>query len=61
MHVLPSREVVLLHAGAPNLPALRGLLQKFTAELEPYQLSPDDPRRSRPLNLTHPPVPPPAK
>jgi hypothetical protein len=60
MHVLPSREVLLLRAGAPNLPALRTLLQKFTAELEPYQLSPDDPRRSRPLNLTHPQVPPPA-
>lgn len=54
LHQLPSRDVALLRAGQPNLPALRTLLQRFTSLLEPYQLGPNDPRRSQPLNLPPP-------
>lgn len=48
MHDLPSRQVVLLRNGPPNLPALRSILQRFTSLLEPYELPAGDPRRSRP-------------
>ncbi len=47
MHDLPSRKVMLMRSGAPDLPALRAMLEKYTALLEPYQLAPGDPRRSR--------------
>jgi hypothetical protein len=49
MHVLPSRQVILLRKAKPDLPALHSLLEKFTALLEPYQLPPGDPRRSHAL------------
>jgi hypothetical protein len=49
MHVLPSRQVILLRKAQPDLPALHSLLEKFTALLEPYQLPPGDPRRSHAL------------
>jgi hypothetical protein len=48
MHKLPSREVILLREGKPDLPALRSLLVSFTSMLVPEQLPADDPRRSRP-------------
>lgn len=48
MHDLPSRQVERLRGGAPDLPALRAMLERFTSLLEPYQLPPGDPRRSRP-------------
>jgi len=48
MHNLPTRQVELLCNGQPDIPALRAMLEKFTSLLEPYQLPPDDPRRSRP-------------
>jgi len=48
MHDLPSRQVILLREGQPNLPALRSLLEKFTALLAPYEIAPNDPRHSRP-------------
>jgi len=48
MHILPSRQVILLRNGQPDIPALRSILRKFTSLLEPYQLPPGDPRRSRP-------------
>jgi hypothetical protein len=51
MHNLPSRQVVLLRSGQPNMPVLRSTLERFTSLLEPYQLPAGDPRRS------HPPVP----
>lgn len=51
MHNLPSRQVILLREGQPNMSALRSLLDKFTSLLEPYQLPPGDPRRSHPLGL----------
>jgi len=54
MHDLPSRQVQLLRNGSPDLPALHALLTKLTALLEPYQLAPDDPRRSHPVNLEKP-------
>ena len=49
MHILPSRQVILLRKGQPDLPALHSLLEKFAALLEPYQLAPNDPRRSHAL------------
>jgi hypothetical protein len=49
MHNLPTRQVDLLRSsGTPDMPALRTMLARFTSLLEPYQLPPDDPRRSRP-------------
>ena len=48
MHILPSREVILLREGQPNLPALRSILLNFNSLLDPYQLPANDPRRSRP-------------
>jgi hypothetical protein len=48
MHDLPTRQVDLLRNGQPDIPALRAMLEKFTSALEPYQLPPGDPRRSRP-------------
>lgn len=48
MHDLPSRKVILLRGGQPDMAALRALLTQFTTSLEPYQLPPNDPRRSRP-------------
>ena len=56
MHDLPSRKVMLMRAGAPDMPALRAMLEKYTALLEPYQLAPNDPRRGRAMS---PPSPPP--
>ncbi len=48
MRDLPTRQVDLLRSGAPDGPALRDMLERFTSILEPYQLPPGDPRRSRP-------------
>jgi hypothetical protein len=56
MHDLPSRKVMLMRAGAPDLATLRSMLEKYTALLEPYQLAPNDPRRGRAMS---PPTPPP--
>ncbi len=48
----PTRTVDLLRQGAPNMPALRAAIEKYTAILEPYQVPQGDPRRGRPpLNL----------
>jgi hypothetical protein len=49
MHILPSRQVLLLRKDQPDIPALHSLLEKFTALLEPYQLAPGDPRSSHAL------------
>jgi hypothetical protein len=49
----PTRTVDLLRKGAPNMPALRVAIEKFTAVLEPYQLAPNDPRRGRPAMNLH--------
>jgi hypothetical protein len=48
MHDLPTRQVDLLRKGQPDMPALRALVQKFTAILEAYQVPAGDPQRSRP-------------
>jgi hypothetical protein len=48
MHKLPSRQVILLREGQPNMPVLRSILVEFTSLLAPYQLPANDPRRSRP-------------
>jgi hypothetical protein len=48
MHDLPTRQVELMRSGEPDIPALRGVLERFTSVLERYQLPPGDPRRSRP-------------
>jgi len=48
MHDLPSRQVELLRGSQPDMPALRALIGKLTSVLEPNDLPPGDPRRSRP-------------
>ena len=48
MHKLPSREVILLREGQPDMFALRSILLDFDSLLAPDQLPPNDPRRSRP-------------
>ncbi len=48
MHILPSREVILLREGQPDIPALRSLLQNFDSLLAPCQLPANDLRHSRP-------------
>jgi len=50
MHDLPSRKVMLMRAGATDMPALRAMLEKYTALMEPYELAPNDPRRGRPMS-----------
>ena len=50
MHDLPSRKVILMRAGSPDMPTLRAMIEKYTALMEPYQLAPNDPRRSRPMS-----------
>jgi hypothetical protein len=54
MYEPPSRVVEQMRRGAPDVPALRGVIEKFTAALSPYQLPKDDPRRGRPAG---PPMP----
>ncbi len=56
MHDLPTRQVRLLSAGSPDMAALRALLTRLTSALEPYQLGPNDPRRSKPVNVAPPPA-----
>jgi hypothetical protein len=34
---LPTRKVNLLRAGPPDIPALRRLIEEFTAELTPFR------------------------
>ena len=48
LHDLPTRKLARLRAGQPDIPRLRAVLENFTSALEPYQLPPGDPRRSRP-------------
>ena len=48
MHNLPSRQVILLRKGQPDMPALRSMLVNFTSLLDPYQVPAGDPRHSRP-------------
>ena len=48
MHDLPTRQVELLRSRQPDVPALRAMLERFTAMLEPYRVPPGDPRHSRP-------------
>ena len=57
MHDLPSRKVILMRSGAPDLPALRTMLQQYTALMEPYQLAPNDPRRGRAMSPPSPTTP----
>lgn len=49
MHDLPSRKVMLMRKGQPDMPALHTMLEQYTALMEPYQLAPNDPRRGRPM------------
>jgi hypothetical protein len=48
MYDPPTRTVNLLRKGAPNLPALRAAIEKYTAILEPFQIPQTDPQRGRP-------------
>jgi hypothetical protein len=48
MYDPPTRTVDLLRKGAPDMAALRALVAKYTAILEPHQVPPSDPRRGRP-------------
>jgi hypothetical protein len=48
MYDPPTRTVDLLRKGAPDMAALRALVVKYTAILEPHQVPPSDPRRGRP-------------
>jgi hypothetical protein len=45
MYDPPTRTVGILRKGAPNMPALRAALEKYTVILEPFQLPQDDARR----------------
>jgi hypothetical protein len=47
MHNLPSRQVILLGKGQPDMPALRSMLENFTSLLEPYKVPAGDPRHAR--------------
>jgi hypothetical protein len=49
MHNPPTLQVKRLREGQTDMTALRALLVKFVALLEPYQLPVGDPRRSRAL------------
>jgi hypothetical protein len=52
MYDPPTRTVDLLRKGAPNLPALRSAIEKYTAILEPFQVPSTEVRRAKPpLNL----------
>jgi hypothetical protein len=53
MYDPPTRTVDLLRKGAPNMTALRATIEKYTAILEPFQLSQDDRRRGRPALTLH--------
>jgi hypothetical protein len=53
MYDPPTRTVDLLRKGAPNVPALRAAIEKYTAILEPFQLPEGDPRRGRPSLTVH--------
>ena len=53
MYDPPARTVELLRKGAPNMPALRAGIEKYTAILEPFQMPPGDPRRGRPPANVH--------
>jgi hypothetical protein len=48
MYDPPTRTVDLMRKGAPNMPALRAAIEKYTAILEPHRVPKDDPRRGRP-------------
>ena len=48
MYDPPTRTVDLLRKGAPNIAALRAVMERYTTILEPFQLPPGDPRRGRP-------------
>jgi hypothetical protein len=49
----PTRTVDLLRKGASDMPALRMVIEKYTAILEPNQLPQGDQRRSRPPLKQH--------
>ena len=53
MYDPPTRKVDLLRRGAPDVAALRAVIEKYTATLEPFQLPPDDPQRGRPPLTLH--------
>ena len=52
MYDPPTRTVDLLRKGAPDMPALRAAIEKYTAILEPFQVPQNDPRRGRPAANT---------
>lgn len=56
MHNPPTRQVDMMRKGQPDMIALRAILEKFVALLEPYQLPIGDPRRSRALAGVVPPA-----
>jgi hypothetical protein len=53
MYDPPTRTVDLLRKSAPNLPALRAAMEKYTAILEPFQVPVGDPRRGAPPAGVH--------
>ena len=53
MYDPPTRTVDLLRKGAPNMPALRAAIEKYTAVLEPFQLPQGDPLKGRPAANVH--------
>jgi hypothetical protein len=57
MHDLPSRKVMLMRSSAPDMPALRAMIQQYTTLMEPYQLAPNDPRRGRAMSPPSPQLP----
>ena len=53
MYDPPTRTIGLLRKGAPNMPALRAAIEKYTAILEPFQVPKGDPRRGNPPATVH--------
>ncbi|MEJ2145641.1 MAG: hypothetical protein P8020_10940 [Acidobacteriota bacterium] len=53
MYDPPTRTVDLLRKGEPDMTALRTIVEKYTAILEPFQVPPGDPRRGKPPLTLH--------
>jgi hypothetical protein len=51
MYDPPTRTIDLLSKGAPNMPALRAAMEKFTAALEPHIMAPNDPAKRPAANV----------
>jgi len=53
MYDPPTRTVALLRKGAPDMPALRSAIEKYTGILEPFEMPANDTTRGRPQPGTH--------